>query len=187
MIAFLRGTIVEKEPTRLVLDCNGTGYEVGVPLSTSSRLGEKGTEVGLLVVTRFTQNGVELYGFLESRERDVFRLLLSVKGIGPRAGLNFLSRFGPDDIIDTIARRRIEVIKTVPGVGPKKAERVLEELAEKTVAPAAGKPLLTDAEAALVSLGLTRREARQRLERIKVSEDVTLQDLLRLALQSGRR
>jgi Holliday junction DNA helicase RuvA len=183
MIAFLRGTIVEKEPTRLVLDCNGTGYEVGVPLSTSSRLGGEGTEVGLLVVTRFTKTGVELYGFLDTKERDVFRLLLSVKGIGPKAGLNFLSRFSPEEILDAIASGRIDVVRTVPGIGSKKAERVLTELAERTTPAEGAKPLLADAESALVSLGLTRKEARTRLQKLVLGDEMTLQEILRLALK----
>ncbi len=184
MIAFLRGIIREKEPTRVVLDCRGTGYEIGVPLSTSNRLGGLGDTAEFFVVTRFTQNGVELYGFLDTGERDVFRLLLSVKGIGPKAGLNFLSRFSPEEILDTIASGRIEVVQTVPGIGPKKAQRVLVELSEKTVPTQPDKPLLVDAAAALVSLGLTRREARSRLGRIGLADDMTLQEILKLALQA---
>ena len=91
MIARLSGTVVRKEPTRLVLDCRGIGFDVAVPLSTSDRVGDAGAEVSLEVVPRFTQTGVELYGFATPEERDVFRLLLSVKGIGPKAGLNILS------------------------------------------------------------------------------------------------
>ncbi len=184
MIAYLRGMIVEKGPTRLVLDCNGVGYEVGVPLSTSSRVGETGSQVGLQVVTRFTQTGVELYGFLDGKERDVFGMLLSVKGIGPRAGLNFLSRFSPDEILETIASGRVDVVKTVPGIGPKKAERVLSELAEKTASVETSGPLMADAESALVSLGLTRREARNRLQKVLVGDGMTLQALLKQALRA---
>ncbi len=186
MIASLDGTIREKGPTRVVLDCQGTGYEVGVPLSTSGRLGDVGARAALLVVTRFTQNGVELYGFIDPEERDVFRLLLSVRGIGPRAGLNFLSRFSPGDILASIARGDIAMVRSVPGIGPKKASRVLAELAEKTGSvPGDGSPLTRDAEAALVSLGLTLREARVRLGRVPAAEGMTLQELLRAALKAG--
>jgi len=183
MIAQLRGTLRAKSPTRVVVDCQGTGYDVGVPLSTSSRLGGVGDAVDLLVVTRFTRAGVELYGFLDGDERDVFRLLLSVKGIGPKAGLNFLSRLSPDEIRATIARGDIAVIQTVPGIGPKRAARVLADLADKTTPPAEDRPLLRDAVAALQSLGLTSKEARSRLERLSVGEGVTLQDVLRQALR----
>ena len=184
MIAFLRGVIVEKRPTRLVLDCSGTGYAVGVPLSTSSRVGEKGSQIELQVVTRFTQTGVELYGFIDTQERDVFRMLLSVKGIGPRAGLNFLSRFSPDEILEAIVSGRTDVVKTVPGIGPKKAERVLSELAEKTAPIEASSPLMADAESALVSLGLTRREARNRLREVTFGEEMSLQAILKQALRA---
>jgi Holliday junction DNA helicase RuvA len=184
MIAYLRGVIVDKGPTRLVLDCSGTGFEVGVPLSTSSRVGDMGSQVGLLVVTRFTQTGVELYGFLDRKERDVFEMLLSVKGIGPKAGLNFLSRFSPEEILQTIASGRIEVVKTVPGIGPKKAERVLSELAEKTAPAETGDQLMADAESALVSLGLTRREARTRLQKVRAGTEMTLEALLKQSLRT---
>ncbi|MBN2536878.1 Holliday junction branch migration protein RuvA [candidate division WOR-3 bacterium] len=183
MIAVLRGTVARRSPTRVVLDCGGIGFELGVPLSTSNRLGAAGSEATLLVVPRFTQTGLEFYGFLDEDERDVFRLLLSVKGIGPKAGLNILSRFSPDEVRQTIAAGRVGVLETVPGIGPKKAERVLRELAERSVPVEAGSPLLADAEKALVSLGLTRREARARLGRIKTGPETTLPELLRLALR----
>ena len=183
MIAVLRGTLVRRSPTRVVLDCNGIGFELGVPLSTSNRLGEAGSEATLLVVPRFTQTGLEFYGFADEAERDVFRLLLSVKGIGPKAGLNILSRFSPGDVRETVAAGRVGVLETVPGIGPKKAQRVLKELAERTAPVETGSPLLADAEKALVSLGLTRREARARLGRLQVGPETTLPELLRLALR----
>jgi Holliday junction DNA helicase RuvA len=184
MIASLSGRLREKGPTRVILDCNGIGFELGIPLSTSQAIGKVGDEASLLVVTRFTQTGLELYGFLGAAERDVFRLLLSVKGIGPKAGLNFLSRFSPDEILEVVTSGRIEVIQTVPGIGPKKAQRVLSELAERTVPVEVEKPLLADAESALVSLGLTRKEARARLGRVELTEEMTLENLLKLALRA---
>jgi Holliday junction DNA helicase RuvA len=183
MISVLCGKVAEKRSTRLVVDCGGIGFDLGVPLSTSNRVGSVGSSVRLLVVPRFTQNGLELYGFLDPEERDVFRMLLSVKGIGPKAGLNFLSRFSPAEILEVVAAGRIDVVQTVPGIGPKKAQRVLKELADVSVPVDAASPLLADAEAALVSLGLTRREARVRIARVDVTDDTTLEQLLKLALQ----
>lgn len=184
MIARLCGTLREKEPARVVIDCSGIGLELGVPLSTSRRLGEIGEPAEFLVVTRFTRDGVELYGFADKAERDVFRLLTSVRGIGPKAGLNLLSRFSPEEIRSLIAGAKTDVLKTVPGIGPKKAERMLAELKEKAEPTEAGAPLLADAERALVCLGLTRREARARLEKVEAAPDATLEQLLKLALQA---
>ncbi len=183
MIAALRGVLLEKEPTRVVIDCRGMGFEVQVPLSTSRRLSSVGDEAQLLVVTRFPRAGVELYGFAEKAERDTFKLLTSVKGIGPKAGLNLLSRFSPEEIHEIIAAGRIDVVRSVPGLGPKRAQRILGELKERAEPVPEGKPILADAASALVSLGLTRREARSRLGRIEVSEEMTLEALLKLALQ----
>ena len=185
MIARLSGTVVRKEPTRLVLDCRGIGFDVAVPLSTSDRVGDAGAEVLLEVVPRFTQTGVELYGFATPEERDVFRLLLSVKGIGPKAGLNILSRFSPAETMQTVAAGRLDVLRSVPGIGPKKAERVLKDLAEKTVPVEEAKPILADAQSALMSLGLTRREAKARLEKVTLTDEMSLAELLKLALKEG--
>ena len=183
MIALVAGRLAEMEPTRLVVDCQGIGFELRVPLSTSNRLGGVGETVSLLVVPRLTRDGMELYGFGEAGERDTFRLLLSVTGIGPKAGLNILSRFSPDEVRELIAAGRADVIRTVPGIGPKRAERVLRELAERTPPPQVETGTLADAESALVSLGLTRREARARLSRVPGAAGLDLAALLKLALQ----
>ncbi len=183
MIASLAGVLKSKEPTRIIVDCNGIGFEAGIPLSTFRRLPEAGGRVELLVVTRFPREGIELYAFADRDEREVFRLLTSVTGIGPKAGLNMLSRFEPREIVEVIAAGRLDVLRTVPGIGPKKAQRMMEELAEKTVPAGAREPLLADAESALVGLGLTRREAQARLGRIKAAPEMTLEGLLKLALQ----
>ncbi|MFO7674909.1 MAG: Holliday junction branch migration protein RuvA [bacterium] len=182
MIALVAGRLVEKEPTRVVVDCNGIGFELRVPLSTSNRLGAAGETVTLLVVPRLTRDGMDLFGFAEPDERDTFRLLLSVTGIGPKAGLNILSRFSPAEVRELIANGRQDVIRTVPGIGPKRAERVLRELAEKAPPPRVASEVLADAEAALVSLGLTRKEARARLDRVPAAAGLDLQAVLRQAL-----
>jgi len=182
MIAQLRGRLREKDPTRLVIDCAGIGFELRVPLSTSRQLPEAGAEVDVAVEPYFTREGLDLYGFATRAERDVFRMLTSVKGIGPRAGLNLLSRFSPDEIREIIAQRRIDVIRTVPGIGPKKADSIFKQLEGAVPESAPASPLLADAEAALVCLGLTRREARERLSRVPAAEAASLQELLKLAL-----
>jgi len=162
------------------VECAGIGFELKVPLSTSRRLAEPGQEARLQVVMRVTRSGVDLFGFLDAAERDVFNLLTSVKGIGPKAGLNLLSRFEPQEILDVIAAGRVEVFRTVPGIGPKKADSILKKLQGE--APAPRQPMLADAQAALMSLGLTRREAQERLSRVQLRPETTLQELLKLCL-----
>ena len=182
MIARLRGVLVEKEPTRVVRECSGSGFELRVPLSTSRSLPDAGQEAWLLVVMRITRSGVDLFGFADSEERDVFNMLTSVKGIGPRAGLNLLSRFAPKEILDVVAGGRIEVIRSVPGIGPKRADSILKKLQGEAPQPSQAQPMLADAASALESLGLSRKEARERLSRVEFKPDMNLQELLKLAL-----
>ncbi len=184
MISRLRGTLVDKDPTRVVLDCGGVGYELRVPLSTSAALGETGAEATLLVEMTVGRNGVALFGFGTEPEREMFRLLTSVQGIGPKAGLNLLSRLDPGEIKGIIAAGRVEVLRSVPGIGAKRADSILKKLQTALPATPAASPLLADAESALVSLGLTRKEARERLARVKPVPE-TLADLLREALNQA--
>lgn len=182
MLARLRGLLAEKDPTRVVVDCQGIGFALKVPLSTSRRLAEAGGEVVLRVHTHFTRDGVELFGFLDREELIAFQRLTSVSGIGPKAGLNLLSRFTPGEIDSIIANGKAEVLRTVPGIGPTKADNIIQKLQAEAPPPEAGSGLLADAESALVSLGLTHREARDRIRRAGTAENLSLQDLLKLAL-----
>jgi Holliday junction DNA helicase RuvA len=182
VLSRFRGTLVESEPTRVVLECAGVGFELKVPLSTSRRLPEVGAEAVLLVHTHFTRDGVELYGFADKSERDTFRRIISVRGVGPRAGLNLLSRFTPAEVKQAVASGRLDVVRSVPGIGPKKADAIIAEFTEEEPAGQTRLPLVADAEAALQSLGLSRREARDRLGRVQVTADMSLQELLKLAL-----
>lgn len=182
MLARLRGVLAEKEPTRVVVECLGIGFSLKVPLSTSRRLAEVGTEVALSVHTHFTRDGVELFGFLDKAEMVAFQRLTSVSGIGPKAGLNLLSRFAPEEIDAVIVQGKADVLRSVPGIGPTKADNIIKKLQAEAPPPEAGSGLLADAESALVSLGLTHREARERLRRVGSAGSVSLQELLKLAL-----
>jgi Holliday junction DNA helicase RuvA len=182
VLARLRGVLAEKDPTRVVVECHGIGFGLSVPLSTSRRLADIGAEVVLRVHTHFTREGVELFGFIDKDEMAAFRRLTSVSGIGPKAGLNLLSRFAPAEIDSVIATGRAEVLRTVPGIGPTKAEKIIKQLQAEAPPPEAGSELLADAEMALVSLGLSHREARERLHRAGPTENLSLQDLLKLVL-----
>lgn len=182
MLAQLRGILAEKEPTRVVVDCQGIGFGLKVPLSTSRRLSEVGSEVVLRVHTHFTRDGAELFGFIDKEEMVTFQRLTSVSGIGPKAGLNLLSRFAAAEIDSIIANGKADVLRTVPGIGPTKADNIIKKLQAEAPPPDVGSELLADAESALVSLGLTRREARERLRRVRPAENLGLQELLKLAL-----
>ena len=182
MLARLRGILAEKEPTWVVVDCQGIGFGLKVPLSTSRRLAEAGAEVVLRVHTHFTRDGVELFGFIDKAEMAAFQRLTSVKGIGPKAGLNLLSRFAPAEIDSIIATGKADVLRTVPGIGPTRADNIIKKLQAEAPPPELGSELLADAESALVSLGLTHREARDRLRRAGPIENLSLQEILKQAL-----
>ena len=182
MLARLRGVLVEKEPTRVLVECQGIGFGLKVPLSTSRGLAEVGGEVALRVHTHFTRDGVELFGFLDKEELAAFQRLTSVTGIGPKAGLNLLSRLTPAEIDSVIATGKADVLRTVPGIGPTKADNIIKKLQAEAPPCEPGSELLADAESALVSLGLTHREARERLRRVGSAENQSLQEILKLAL-----
>ncbi len=190
MIVRLRGSLLIKEPTRLVVETAGIGFELLVPLSTSQRLPEPGNEVNLFVVTRFTPAGMELFGFFTLKEKEVFELLTSVKGVGPRAALNLLSRFEPEEVRAVITERKEDVLRSVPGIGPKKAAEIIKRAqTEREAIPKIKGPLislLADAVAALVSLGLSRKEAEDRLRRIQFQPGMSLQEVLKAALTKRR-
>lgn len=145
-------------------------------------MAEAGSEVVLRVHTHFTQEGVELFGFIDKEEMTAFQRLTSVSGIGPKAGLNMLSRFTPGEIDSVIATGKADVLRTVPGIGPTKADNIIKKLQAEAPPFETGSELLADAESALVSLGLTHREARDRLRRVGAAQDLSLQELLKLTL-----
>lgn len=186
MIGLLRGQLIEKEPTRVVVECGGIGFELRVPLSTSRHLPECGAPVLLQVVMLFSRNGPSLFGFASADERDCFRMLTSVSGIGPKAGLNMLSRFSPREIMEIIAGGRTEVMRTVPGIGSKRAESIIKRLRDEAGSGEQAEPLMVNAMAALVSLGLTRKEAAQRLAMVKLERGIGLEELLKLVLSCYR-
>ncbi len=192
MINHLRGKIITRQPTRLTVESAGIGFDLNVPLSTSRHLPDPPAEVTILVVMHITRDGVQLYGFLTEKERETFFLLTGVKGVGPRAALNLLSRFEPEEIMDAIARGRTDLLKSAPGIGPKKADAITRLLrtrltgTEKTPGPGPTiePSLLQDAISALVSLGLSQKEARERLANLTITPEMSLQDVLLTALRT---
>ncbi|MGQ9678879.1 MAG: Holliday junction branch migration protein RuvA [bacterium] len=187
MIAQLQGILVVKEPTRVVVDVGGLGLELKVPLSTSYELPGCNEEVKLLVVTEITRAGLNLYGFASQREKEVFELLTGVRGVGPKAALNLLSRWSPDEITSAINQGKTDLLRSAPGIGPKKVDALLKRFREQ--APSTEKPTnrcisptVVDALNALVSLGLSRKEAQERLAKLEVTPETTLQEILKLAL-----
>jgi Holliday junction DNA helicase RuvA len=166
VIAHLRGRILEKQPTRVVVDVGGVGYDVAVPLSTFYGLGEPGADVALRVHTHVREDALALYGFATALELDLFDRLISISGIGPKLALSVLSGIEPLDLIGAIERSDLARLTAIPGVGKKTSERIVLELRDRLprarVAAtdsgvAAGAPALRDdLLSALMNLGYHR-------------------------------
>ena len=137
MIARLKGTLVEKSPSRLTLDVGGVGYDVLVPLSTFYGLGEPGSSVVLRVHTHVREDVIALYGFASALEQDLFERLISISGIGPKLALAVLSGIDPSDLVRAIRAQDVARLTRIPGVGKKTAERIGLELKDRLpLAPA---------------------------------------------------
>ena len=144
MIATLHGVLTEKNPSRLVVDVGGVGYEVSVPLSTFYALGERGAEVDLRIHTHVRQETLSLFGFATRLEVDLFERLITISGVGPRLALAVLSGLEPPDLLRAIQNSDIVRLQGIPGVGKKTAERISLELKDKLPANAADEGVTTD-------------------------------------------
>ena len=166
MIAYLRGRLFEKHPNRIVVDVNGVGYDVFVPLSTFYGLAEPGADVALRIHTHVREDALLLYGFATALEQELFERLIGISGIGPKVALAILSGIEPHELIRAIERGDVARLTAIPGVGKKTSERLVLELKDRLprpkvadAAPAgeAGAPLMRDdVLSALVNLGYHR-------------------------------
>jgi Holliday junction DNA helicase RuvA len=173
MIGQLRGRLAEKRPNQVLVDVGGVGYVVQVPLSTFAALGELHTEVTLLIHTHVREDALSLYGFVSSREKHLFEMLLSASGVGPSLALKILSGMSVDELVPAIRGSDLGRLTQIPGVGRKTAERMVVELKDKLDAviaekekPAASSPAGVEADvvSALVNLGYDARVAEKTVE-----------------------
>jgi Holliday junction DNA helicase RuvA len=159
MIARLRGKLIEKEPARVVVDVNGVGYEVSIPLTTFTAMPESGAEVSVDIYTHVREDVIALYGFSSRQERRVFERLISISGIGPRLAITILSGGSVEGLVGAIRRGDLARLTAIPGVGKKTAERIVIELRDKLkdMSEEAAKPTVeVDVVSALENLGYPR-------------------------------
>lgn len=200
MIAFLRGRVLDKQPTRVVVDVQGVGYELHVPLSTYYCIGEEGSEVALRVYTHVREDTLQLYGFITDFERQLFERLIAISGIGPKLAVAVLSGVDPADLVSAVQRGDVARLTAIPGVGKKTAERIVLELRDKlahVAVPAAagsgggatpGERLRADLVSALQNLGYHRPQAEKAVDSIlTVTPDTTFEQALRAALRELMR
>ena len=187
MIGRLTGTLAEKAPPQVLVDVNGVGYEIDVPMSTFYNLPALGERVILLTHLVVREDAELLYGFLTATERATFRELLKISGIGPRTALAILSGLSVTELAQAVAQQQVTRLTKVPGIGKKTAERLLLELKDR-LAPDLGAPatVASDAQAdivqALVALGYNEREAGAALKALP--RDVGVAEGIKLALKA---
>ena len=138
MIARLSGTVLEKQPNRVVVDVAGVGYDVQVPLSTFYGLGEPGAAITLRVHTHVREDAISLFGFASPLEQDLFERLIAINGIGPKLALAVLSGIDPGELVRAIRTQDVARLTRIPGVGKKTAERIGLELKDRLPHAAAG-------------------------------------------------
>jgi holliday junction DNA helicase RuvA len=198
MIAFLSGVLLTKTPHRIVVDNNGIGYEIFVPLSTFYTLPDTQEKVSLHIYTHVREDAITLFGFRTPREKQIFTLLISVSGIGPKLATNVLSGIGPDELLQAMARGDAARMQSIPGVGKKTSERIALELKEKALkllgeeellpaplAPPEDKKLYEDALSALVNLGYPAKAAKDSVERARSQlREPSLEAWIKEALRS---
>lgn len=195
MIALLTGELAQRHPEQIILDVNGVGYRLQVPLSTFYALPESG-KVQLQVHTHVKEDAIQLFGFLTEAEKDLFALLISVSGVGPKLANTILSHIPTEELALALNQGDVLRLTAIPGIGKKSAERLVLELQDKAArfaiegtSPAAetlksgSESNHEDALSALVNLGYKETLARKALKSLKVAPGTPLEDILKAALK----
>jgi Holliday junction DNA helicase RuvA len=181
MIAHLRGTLLEKHPNQIIVDVQGVGYDVIIPVSTFSSLPDAGAEVRLRIHTHVREDAISLFGFNSQQEKQLFEKLISVSGIGPKLAVTVLSGLATADLVNSIRNGQVDHLVRIPGVGKKTAERMVLELRDKLETVAVGLPAaaeertaasaMTETEqdvlSALINLGCNRPAAEAAIRKAK--------------------
>ena len=193
MIVSLKGILANKNPSEVIIDVNGVGYLCFISNNTYDNLPLKGQEVSLLIYHQISENSQNLYGFSEEVEKDMFLMLISVSGIGPKTGINLLSSVSPNEFKRRLVAGEVELLSALPGIGPKTARRIIVELKDKLVSysdnsmpieNSENSESYQDAYDALKSLGFNINEINKCLSALAESNaDFNTQDLIKEALK----
>jgi Holliday junction DNA helicase RuvA len=192
MIAHLQGKLVEKNPTEVIIECNGVGYHVNISLHTYSLL-PNSDEVKLFTYLQIKEEAHTLFGFVEKSEREIFKMLLSVSGIGASIARTMLSSLDPKQIIQAIASGDLVTIQKIKGIGSKTAQRVLLDLKDKVlklydldeVSMLQNNTNKDEALSALEVLGFVRKSSDRVVEKIvKENPEATVESIIKLALKN---
>ena len=193
MISYLKGKLVNKSPTEIIIEVNNVGYRVGISLATFERLSNVGKDIKIFTHTYVREDALKLYGFTTKEERQIFLLLIDVKGIGPKLALTILSGVSPDRLKAAIVNEDIGSLTTIAGVGKKTAQRLIVEIKEplSAILPEEGilgkedYVLRNEAVNALVTLGYKRNQSMKAVDRVLpgLAKDATLEELIKKSLE----
>jgi holliday junction DNA helicase RuvA len=200
MISQLKGKILRKSPTEIVVDVNGVGYLVNIPLSTSEKIDSVGSDVTLLTHLHIREDAMILFGFFTEAEREIFHLLISISGIGPKIALAILSGITPENLREAVQQGAIEAFTSIAGVGRKTGERIILELRNKfgkidisafTETPTSQQlKLRSEAIVALMSLGYNRASAEQVIRAVineSIDKDLSVEEIIKKALHHSSK
>ena len=195
MIALLSGQLAHRSPEQIIIDVSGVGYRLQIPLSTFYALPEEG-KVQLQVHTHVKEDAINLFGFSSTAEKDLFILLISVSGVGPKLAITILSHIPTGDLALALSQGDIPRLIAIPGIGKKSAERLILELQDKATAYAISANISShqgkisntegyhqDALSALVNLGYKETLAKRSLNNLQLPPESPLEDILKAALQ----
>lgn len=193
MIGLITGKIIWKKPTELLIDVNGIGFIIHISVNTFDKLGNENDVVKVYTYLSVKEDALDLYGFINLHEKEMFQLLISVNGIGPKSALSILSGIGVEDLKDAIRTAQLNRLVAIPGIGRKTAERLLVELRDKiSNLTSSGyqdsyvrSDNRSDAVAALVSLGYNQKIAEKTITGILDNKPTaTIEEIVRQALSS---
>jgi Holliday junction DNA helicase RuvA len=189
MITQIKGRLIEKSPTELIVDCNGIGYSINISLNTYSQIGDD-ENIKLYTYLLIKEDSHSLYGFFKKSERSLFKLLISVSGVGASTARMMLSSLSPSEIISAIMSENVQVVQSIKGIGLKTAQRIILELKDKVLSlDEVGDESLTlnkqseEASSALEVLGYSRKQTSKLLSKI-ISENpgINVESIIKKAL-----
>ncbi len=192
MITHIQGKLVEKNPTYVVIDCLGVGYYINISLHTFSLIPDS-ESIKMFTYLQVKEDGHTLYGFVEKSEREIFKLLISISGIGPSIARTMLSSLTPKQVIEAIASSDIATIQSAKGIGAKTAQRVIIELKEKVlkiydldeVSTFSDNTNKSEALSALEVLGFNRKIAEKAIEKVlKETPQTSVENIIKQALKN---
>ena len=196
MIAYLTGKIISKKPTKIIIDVNGVGYLVNISITTFEKISESSDVASLFIYTSVKEDAIDLYGFSSEAEKEMFELLISVNGIGPKLAQSILSGIQIDDLQEAIKTANLSRIIATPGVGRKTGERLIVELRDKvdSIAESLDKgsggsfTVKSDAVAALTNLGYNQKNAEKIVRDVLSGEpNISIEELIKKALSEFNR